>query len=98
MFVRSERFQAAVFGGAHDNTDGIPPSKLTAPVSLGALSCERIIGRDFLPHELPSLIKVIFTSEEEIKVIDSLCGSDAQTFVDVIHNVRPLFFCSRDTS
>lgn len=58
------------------------------PDPLNALSCKRIIGRGFLPHEVLPLIEATLTNEDETKVIDSLHGNDAQAFVDVVNDVR----------
>ena len=70
---------------------------LTIPISLGPLSCKRLIGRGFLPHEYQPLIRATLTNEGESKVIDSLCGDNAQAFVDVLQDVRHhVFFCFRN--
>ena len=70
---------------------------LTVSISLGPLSCKRLIGRGFLPHEFLPLIRATLTNEDEIKVIDSLYGDNAQAFVDMVQDVRHhVFFCFRD--
>ena len=51
----------------------------------------RLINHTFSPHEIISLIGVIFTSEAEINIIRDLRGDDAQMFIDVVHGVRPHF-------
>ena len=48
---------------------------------------KRLITRAFLPHEVTSLIELILRSEGEVKMIGNLCGDDAQTFIEVIHEV-----------
>jgi len=48
---------------------------------------KRLTSRTFLPHELGSLLEATLMSDDVVKVIGNLCGDDAQTFVDVIHEV-----------
>ena len=50
----------------------------------------RLVRRAFAPHELPSLIDVIFSSEAESDTIRRLLGDDAQAFVDVMDEVRSI--------
>ena len=52
-------------------------------------ACRRLISRAFSPHELPSLIEEIFTSKDEVRMIGSLARDAAQSFIDVVHQVRP---------
>ena len=93
MFEGYEVLQTADFDRTQNNTDSTSPLKLTISVSLGALTCKRLIDRGFLPHELLPLIQETIMNEDEIKVmIDSLYGDNAQTFVDVVHEVRRRFF------
>jgi len=43
------------------------------------------------PHpegELTSLIKTVFSSREAIGLVDRLQESEAQTYIDVVHEVR----------
>jgi len=47
-----------------------------------------LIARTFFPHDVIPLIEAIFTNQEEVKMIGYLRGDDAQTFIDVIHEVR----------
>jgi len=54
-------------------------------------ACGRLIRRAFAPHELPSLIEVIFSGKGEGDAIRCLPGDDAQIFVDVIDEVRPTY-------
>ena len=51
-------------------------------------ACKRLASRAFSPHEVIPLIEAIFTNQSEVKMIGCLCGDDAQTFIDVIHEVR----------
>jgi len=55
-------------------------------------ACRRLISHAFSPHETVPLIEVIFTSKAEIDIIRGLRGDDAQTFIDVVHEVQPHFF------
>ena len=52
-------------------------------------ACGRLIRRAFTLHELPSLVEAIFSNNNASETIRSLLGDDAQTFVDVIDEVRP---------
>lgn len=60
-------------------------------VNLGTSACKRLIGRAFSPQEVTSLIEAIFMSEDEVKMVRDLRGDDAQTFIDVIHEVCSVF-------
>ena len=57
-------------------------------LNFDTLACGRLIRRAFALHELPSLIEAIFSSKDEGNTIRCLTGDDAQTFVDVIDEVR----------
>jgi len=61
----------------------------STPVDFDAPACKRLISHTLLPHEVISLIETIFASKDEVKTIRGLRGVDAQTFIDVIHEVRP---------
>ena len=52
-------------------------------------ACGRLVRRAFAPHELPSLIEVIFSSQDESDTIRRLLGDDMQAFVDVMDEARP---------
>jgi len=56
-------------------------------VNVGTSACKRLIGRAFSPQEVTSLIEAIFMSEDEVKMVRDLREDDAQTFIDVIHEV-----------
>lgn len=58
------------------------------PVDSIAPACKRLTSHNFFPHEVIPLIEAIFTSQNESKAIGRLRGDDAQTFIDVIHEVR----------
>ena len=47
----------------------------------------RLAGRAFLPYELISLIEAALMSQDEVKTVGNLYGDDAQSFIDVIHEV-----------
>ena len=54
-------------------------------------ACRCLIGRASAPHEFPSLIEAVISSEDEGDAIRRLIGNDAQTFVDVIDEVRSTY-------
>ena len=56
---------------------------------FGDSACRRLINRAFSQHELPSLIEDLFTRKDEVKMIGSLGRDAAQSFIDVVHEVRP---------
>ena len=56
-------------------------------VNPDAPACKRLIRRAFSPQEVTSLIEAIFLSEDEAKIVRDLREDDAQTFIDVIHEV-----------
>jgi len=57
----------------------------------GITACGRLVRREFTPHELPSLIEAILSSNDDDEKIRCLPGDDAQTFVDVIDEARSTF-------
>ena len=59
------------------------------------LGCGRAAKRAFALHELPSLIEVIFSSQDEGDTIRRLLGDDAQAFIDVIDEVYSISTCRR---
>jgi len=78
--------------GAHTRDDDLLLMVHSAPdssnlVDLDVPACKRLISRTPSPQEVTSLIEAIFTSKEEVKMVRDLRGDDAQTFVDVIHEV-----------
>ena len=56
-------------------------------------ACGRLVRRTFAPHDLPSLIEVIFSSQDESDTIRRLLGDDAQAFVDVVDEARRMSTC-----
>lgn len=68
------------------------------PADSDTLAWKRLISHASLPNEVISLIGEIFTSKDEIKMICDLRGDDAQTFINVIHEVCFAFFPSRNTT
>ena len=82
------KFRRAVVGGSQDNVIDAPIPKSPTATSLCAPACKRLIDRRFLPHEVLSLIGTFLASKVEAEVVDSLHRQDAQTFVDVVHEVR----------
>lgn len=69
-----------------DGELNVPP--LTPLSKLNTTACGRLLRRAFDPPELPSLIEEIFSSKDGGNTIRCLHGDDAQTFVDVIDEVR----------
>jgi hypothetical protein len=65
-----------------------PSPGSSIPVDFGAPAYKRLINYTSLPHQVIPLIEAIFTSQDEVKAIGRLCGENAQTFVDVVHEVR----------
>ena len=57
-------------------------------VDLDAPACKRLTSRAFSQDEVIPLIEAIFTNQNEVKMIGYLRTDDAQTFIDVIHEVR----------
>jgi hypothetical protein len=64
-----------------------PTPDLSVLVDSGVSACKRLISHDYSPHETISLIEAVFKSKDEINMIGYLRGDDAQTFIDVIHEV-----------
>jgi len=58
------------------------------PADRHLSACRRLINRAFSPHEVIPLIGAVFTSRDELQLVGGLRGDDAQTFIDVIHEVR----------
>ena len=56
--------------------------------NFNILACGRLVRRAFTPRELPSLIEVIFSSQDESDTIRRLLGDDVQAFVDVMDEAR----------
>ena len=71
-----------------------PDSSLTTP---NVAACGRLVRREFVPHELPSLINTILSSHDKDEMIRCLPGDDAQTFIDVMDEARSTFTHYRET-
>jgi hypothetical protein len=65
-----------------------PTPGSSIPIEFSAPACRRLISRAFFPDQVISLIAAIFTSRDEVEAIGYLCGDSAQTFIDVVHEVR----------
>ena len=67
----------------------------TYTLSLIGFSCsglptwKRLISRPVTTHECIPLLTAIFLDKNEARVIQSLCGDDAQVFIDMIDEVPP---------
>lgn len=58
------------------------------PVGSDAPAWKRLINPTLFPHEVISLIEEIFTGgKDKVDMICDLLGDDAQTFINVIHEV-----------
>ena len=75
----------------------IPPPHFYFSTSNVA-ACGRLVKREFAPHELPSLIEAIFSSNDGDEMIRCLPRDDAQTFIDVIDEARSTFTRYRVTN
>jgi len=60
-------------------------------LNLNPPACRRSIRRAFVPHELPSLIEAIFSSEDEGGPIRPLLDDNTQIFIDVIDEARSTY-------
>jgi len=58
-------------------------------------ACKRQIGHTFSTQGVTSLIEAIFMNKDEIRMVRNLRRNDAQTFVDVIYEVRSVLFFPR---
>ena len=57
-----------------------------------------MVKREFAPHELPSLIEAIFSSNDGDEMIRRLPRDDTQTFIDVIDEAGSTFTRYRVTN
>lgn len=64
-----------------------PPDPLIA-VHPNERALQHLLSHAVPQDELPSLIGAIFSDSQATDAIDSLRGSDARTFIDVIDEVR----------
>ena len=58
---------------------------------LQTAACRRLIRREFSPHEFPFLIDAILKNKSEYNTMCRLGEADAQTFIDVLEEVRSAF-------
>ena len=81
--------QAPLQSGNHLDppSGGLKSADTTAPADSDTPAWKRLTSRPLPPHDIISLIGMIFTSKPEIKKICDLRGDDAQTFVDRLHEV-----------
>lgn len=54
---------------------------------------KQLTSSNLATHKRIPLVRTVFSDREEVKIVGHLCGDDAQTFVDMIDEVRfrPLF-------
>ena len=82
--IATQDFGTSILGGFPQK----PLPDLPVLVDLGVPACRRLISHPSSPREVISLIEAVFTSEEEIKIVRDFRGDDAQSFIDVVHEVR----------
>ena len=68
-----------------------PVPNPSIPFKPEAPACRRLISLAFSAHEVTSLIEAIFKNEAEVRAVRGLSGDAAQTFINVVHKVRPAF-------
>jgi len=56
---------------------------------------QRLISRAVPQHELPSLVREIFSNKKTTDMVKRLQAGDAQAFVDVVDEVRSHTLCFR---
>lgn len=59
-------------------------------------ACKRLISCTHSQQQIVQLLEEIFTSKEELKMIGSLHGDEAQIFIDTLDQVRSVPFISRN--
>ena len=64
------------------------PSEPSLVLDSGERALQRLISNDIPQDELASLIETIFSSRNAINMVGRLGECDAQTFVDVVYEVR----------
>ena len=65
-----------------------PISQPPPHLDFATSACKRLITHTSSQTEVVSIIEVLFASQDEIKIIDHLCGDDAQAFIDTLDKVR----------
>ena len=74
--------------GFDSTRDMNPPSDPPIILNANGQALRRLISPSVLQDELPSLIETIFSNVGVTDIADCLQGSDAQTFIDIIDQVR----------
>jgi hypothetical protein len=64
-----------------------PPDLFTVPDSHDQ-TLQRLVSRTVPQNELASLVETVFSNKKVADTVDCLRGSDIQTFIDVIDEVR----------
>ena len=64
------------------------PSEPTLALDSGELALQRLIGGSIPQGERASLVEAIFSSRKVADMVARLHESDAQTFIDVVDEVR----------
>jgi hypothetical protein len=71
----------------------IPPPATQGPSNPNTIDClnppawKQLANHTLTMHEHISLVTAIFSDHNEVQMVRSLCGEDAQTFVDMITEV-----------
>ena len=71
-----------------DPTVSIQVQRVPQPLP-GTPAWKYLIDHIYSPREVISLIETAFLDDGEVRLLYDPRGDDAQTFVDVIHEVRP---------
>lgn len=76
--------------GHHGNSPltAFPTPQSSLLLDFDESACKRLITDVLSKDQVVFLIGRIFTSEDEVKIIGYLRGGEAQTFIDVIDEVR----------
>ena len=88
--MKRRKFAGLHSHGSTRTSDDSPPL-MVHPVpefGLDVPACKRLISGALSQQQVIYLIKVIFTSKDEVAMIRDLRGDDAQAFVDTVYEVR----------
>ena len=93
-----------IVSAAQTGTPSVLPSPIfhATPTALSFFlyfetpAFQRLISRAFNPDELPTLIEMVFSSDDQAEVIRSLSEDSTQNFIDVTDEVRSPPFHHRE--
>ena len=74
------------------------PVSSTPVDSVEVPAWKRLVSHDLPQREVIPLIRAMFTSRDEVKMIRALRGDDAQKFINSIHKVCPASFPPEGTN